>query len=200
MMLTGHLDHGPRNGTGSQPNRNGISTELQKCGAAWESSPHDQLGRLAAHRMAAPDIRCDQEIWHFDSTALPLWGEIWVESRRCPESVNSGAAQCRSLHPDAADALVPTRGRAAMPAAALQGAAQVYSEEAPAQDALAKRARPASAGAVAGTGERAPGRPHGSGPFGINLLSTERAEALRATHLSGRARQRCDCISAATAA
>ena len=68
-------------------------------------------------------------------------------------------------------------------AAALQGAAQVYSEEAPAQDALAKRARPASAGAVAGTGERAPGRPHGSGPFGINLLSTERAEALRATHL-----------------
>ncbi len=152
-----------------------------------ESNPHDQLGRLVTHpgwplRFAGVTRRYGISI----PPRCLFWVEIWVESRRCPESVNSGAAQCRSLHPDAADALVPTRGRAAMPAAALQGAAQVYSEEAPAQDALAKRARPASAGAVAGTGERAPGRPHGSGPFGINLFSTERAEALRATHLSGR--------------
>ncbi len=70
-----------------------------------------------------------------------------------------------------------------MPAAAPQGAAQVYAEEAPAQDAVAKAAKPTSAGAVAGTGERAPGRPHGSGPSGINLLSAERALALRAAHL-----------------
>src|SRR5271165_5832217 len=75
------------------------------------------------------------------------------------------------------------RGGGAMPAAALQGAAQVYSEETPAQDAIAKAARPASASAVAGTRERAPRRPHGSGPFGINLFSTERAVTLRATHL-----------------
>src|SRR5690348_16186942 len=33
----------------------------------------------------------------FNSTALLLWVEIWVENRRCRESVKAGAAYCCSV-------------------------------------------------------------------------------------------------------
>jgi hypothetical protein len=32
---------------------------------------------------------------HLDSVALPVWVEIWVENRRCPESVNTGCSVVR---------------------------------------------------------------------------------------------------------
>jgi hypothetical protein len=38
-----------------------------------------------------------------NSAALPLWVEIWVEIRRCLESVTVGAAFSRSVHLDAGD-------------------------------------------------------------------------------------------------
>jgi hypothetical protein len=47
--------------------------------------------------MARPIGGYEQEKWPFDSAALPLWVEIWVENRRCPESVEAGAAYCRSV-------------------------------------------------------------------------------------------------------
>jgi hypothetical protein len=40
---------------------------------------------------AKPAYGRDQDIQNLGSAALLVWVEIWVENRRCPESVNSGA-------------------------------------------------------------------------------------------------------------
>jgi hypothetical protein len=42
---------------------------------------------------ATPVCGRDQQICHFGSVSLPVWVEIWVENRRCPESVKDGVAR-----------------------------------------------------------------------------------------------------------
>jgi hypothetical protein len=43
-------------------------------------------------RPATPVGGCDQEIHHLDFAALPFWAEIWVENRRCLQSMEAGGA------------------------------------------------------------------------------------------------------------
>jgi hypothetical protein len=55
--------------------------------------------REAANKLgsAAPAGACDQAIQLLNSAAAPVWVEIWVENRRCPEFVKAGAAYSCSV-------------------------------------------------------------------------------------------------------
>src|SRR5262249_54857742 len=58
-----------------------------------ESNPHDQLGRLVTD--SGRPIQFAAVIRRYGTSNLRcalFWVEIWVENRRCPESVNIGAA------------------------------------------------------------------------------------------------------------
>jgi hypothetical protein len=70
------------------------ATGIEPARPAWKAS-----NKL---RSIIPVCGHDQRICHLDSAALPVWVEVWVENRRCPESVQAGAAWSGSVHPDGA--------------------------------------------------------------------------------------------------
>jgi hypothetical protein len=56
-----------------------LLTRLVESGR-WESNPHDQLGRLVTPSRRPPQFAAVTSRYNpFDSAALPLWVETWVE-------------------------------------------------------------------------------------------------------------------------